>query len=111
PAAALERLDRLVAAETDAGRRDRARRLRIIALALDGKPADAEREAREELERSEPEAVVVLAERLDRRAADQPDPARRRLAGIARLLTERVLARSDALDPGVRARARIIRIR
>jgi tetratricopeptide (TPR) repeat protein len=110
-AEALDLLDHLVATESDAPRRDAARRLRILALVLDQQLADAEREAREELERSEPEAIVPLAERLDRAAASAPEPSRRRIAGIARLLTERVLARADDLEPGLRARARVVRIR
>ncbi|QDV34291.1 tetratricopeptide repeat protein [Tautonia plasticadhaerens] len=109
---ALGRLDRLVASESDAARRDRARRLRIVALALDQQAAEAEREAREELDRSDPGEIIALAERLDRAAAAATaEPSRRRIAGVSRLLAERVLARPDGLDPGLRARARVVRLR
>lgn len=108
---ALELLERLASTESDATRRDRARRLRIVALALDQQAAEAERAAREELDRSDPEAIVSLAERLDRSASSAPEASRRRTAAISRLLAERVLARPDGLDPALRARARVVRLR
>ncbi|RUL85553.1 hypothetical protein [Tautonia sociabilis] len=111
PDAAIGLLDRLIDTEVDAGRRDRARRLRIVALALSQRADDAEVMAREELERSDPAAIVALAERLDRAASSAPESARRRIAALSRLLVERVLAKGDTLDPALLARARVTRIR
>lgn len=108
---ALKLLDRLVATEVLADRRERARRLRIVAQALASRETDAERNARAELEQSEPEDIVALAIQLDRAAASLSDPARRRASALSRLLTERVLSQSNVLDPDLRARARVIRIR
>ncbi|WP_169975959.1 tol-pal system YbgF family protein [Tautonia rosea] len=108
---ALVILDRLVATEVLADRRDHARRLRIVAQAVAARETDAERNARAELEQSEPEQIVDLAARLDRAASSLSDPARRRVSAISRLLTERVLSQSNTLDPSLRARARVIRIR
>lgn len=112
PAAAREALDRLLRSVVDADRRDRVRRLRILAMAATGDTADADREARQELERSAPVDLVDLAARIDRVATAMPTgPDRRQVAAVVRTIAERLLARPDTLDPILTARARVLRIR
>ena len=111
PERAIDRLDRLVAAEVDADRRGRARRLLIVASTLGGRTAEADRLAREELGLGDLDAIVALASRLEE--ADDPrlgEASRRRIAGLIALLTGHALALPGPLDPGSIARLRVLRI-
>ncbi len=103
PEAALTALDRLVRSSGSDGLRDRARRLRIVALAQLGRAVEAEREAR--VESADPIAgeMLDLCRRLDRTAwATQSDLARRRIGGIMRSLLASLVAQPGGLAPIIR---------
>ena len=111
PERAIDRLDRLVASESNADRRGRARRLLIVALTLGGRTPEADRLAREELGRGDLGAIVALASRLAE--ADDPrlgDATRKRIAGLLALVTGHALALPGAPDAEPLDRLRVLRI-
>jgi hypothetical protein len=108
PEEALRICDRLLESPGLAGSRQRARLLRVVALALLGRSVDAASEARAEAGAARVADVLAAALRLDRAAAAaETDLMRRRLGQITRLLADRVLARPADLSPTQRSEARI----
>lgn len=108
PDAALAACDRLVRSSGREALRDRARRLRIIALAQLGRSVDAEREARAESTTARPEELFEILRRLDRAAwASESDLARRRMGGILRTLLAPILAKPGDFPPARVAEAAI----
>lgn len=84
--------------DVDAARRDRARRLWVVALAQAGRYVDAEREAQLLLDASTPAQLLELVGRLDATAAaDASSLVKRRLGYIGRQAAEHVLAREEGV--------------
>jgi tetratricopeptide (TPR) repeat protein len=88
--------------------RDQARRLHMIAVAEHNHFLEAEQEARAEVSRARPAALLETVRLLDYVAADaQSDLRMRRLGLILRILLGRVLDRPENLAPDVLAEARL----
>jgi tetratricopeptide (TPR) repeat protein len=91
---------------------DRARRLRIVALADLGRFVDAEREVRAEVDRATVPALLDLTRLLDRSAtATDSDLVRRRLGQLMRVLITRIRERMSDLPAASRDEARLREIR
>ena len=106
PETALAACDRLARSAGRDPLRDRARRLRIVALAQLGRAVDAEREARVESTAAPFDELLDLCARLDRSArASESELARRRMGGIVRTLLAPILAKRPEITPARRAEA------
>jgi TolA-binding protein len=105
---ALALLDDLLLHPPDDRARDRARRLRVVALTELGRYIEAERLARSLAEDDRPEALLELARRLDRAGTSAPsDLVRRRFGALLRLVAAGVVGRPGSLGPDLRAEARL----
>ena len=92
--------------------RDRARRLRIAALAELGRFVDAEGDSRSELSQASPAALLELARLLDRSAsATDSDLVRRRVGHLMRILVSHVREHMAELPAASRDEARLCEIR
>ncbi len=117
PKTALEICDRLLARPLDKDRRDRARRIRVVALPALGRYVEAEQAVRSLVETSEGDGLLSLARQLDRAASTaNSDLSRRRYGQILQIVASRLSRGSrtppSSLDAEVRlllARAELFR--
>ncbi len=112
PESALERLNRLTTSENRSEPRGVARRLRIVALALDGRFQEAESVISSGLGRSDAAEQIELADRLDQSVEAMPNqPDRARLARLVTMVASRVLRQAETLAAPEVEQARALQLR
>jgi len=112
PARAITWLEHVVQTAIDPNRRARAERLRAVAVAIEGRPEEADEAIARVIADGEPADWVELARRLDQLvAAGLSDSKAARASAHVRRLAERALQDPGlADDSGIEAIARVLRI-